>query len=165
MIEPSLKRLAANVLTRAASAGLVVTTAESCTGGLVSAALTSVPGSSATFTHGFVTYANEAKTDLLGVKRETLEARGAVSRAVAAQMAEGALARSGADVAVSITGIAGPGGGTDAKPVGLVWFGLAGPFATMTERRLFPDTSRDLVRLLTARMALRLLERGLAHCR
>lgn len=153
--------LAERVVTRAASEGLTAVTAESCTGGLVSAALTSIPGSSAAFTHGFVTYANEAKIDLLGVQPRTLAARGAVSRRVAEEMAAGALRRSGADVAVSITGVAGPGGGTDAKPVGLVWFALAGPFGVTAERRLFPGTSRDFVRMLATRQALRLLLRGI----
>jgi len=162
MIESSLTRLAERVVARAAADGLTAVTAESCTGGLVSAALTAIPGSSAAFTYGFVTYANEAKQDLLGVSAASIVRRGAVSRTVAEQMASGALDRSGADIAVSITGVAGPGGGTTKKPVGLVWFGLAGPFGVRTDRKLFPDTSRDLVRLLAGRHALRLLERGIA---
>ncbi|MEO1656943.1 MAG: CinA family protein [Pseudomonadota bacterium] len=162
MMDPVSQRLAESVITRAASEGVTAVTAESCTGGLVSAALTSIPGSSAAFTYGFVTYANEAKEDLLGVPPELIAGHGAVSRQVAEAMAAGALARSGADLSVSITGVAGPGGGTDDKPVGLVWFGLGGPFGIKTERRLFPDTSRDLVRTLAARTALRLLQRGIA---
>lgn len=162
MIESSLSRLAERVITRAGSQGVTMVTAESCTGGLVSAALTAIPGSSAAFTYGFVTYANEAKQDLLGVSERSIADRGAVSRAVAEEMAAGARTRSGADLAVAITGVAGPGGGTSVKPVGLVWFALAGPFGVKTDRKLFPDTSRDLVRLLAARQALRSLERGIA---
>lgn len=162
MIDQETRRLAEAVVTRAAADGLTAVTAESCTGGMVSASLTAVPGSSAAFTYGFVTYANEAKMDLLGVRQQTLRSRGAVSRLVAIEMAEGAMKRSGADLAVSITGVAGPGGGTDKKPVGLVWFAVSGPFGTLPDRRLFPDTSRDLVRTLATRNALRLLLRGIS---
>ncbi|MEM9810896.1 MAG: CinA family protein [Pseudomonadota bacterium] len=154
--------LAEAVITKLASEGLTAVTAESCTGGLVSAALTSIPGSSAAFTYGFVTYANEAKEDLLGVQRSTLNTYGAVSRTVAEAMAHGATLRSGADIAVSITGVAGPGGGTARKPVGLVWFAISGPFGVLPERRLFPDTSRELVRTLATRTALRLLLRAIS---
>ncbi|MEO1041517.1 MAG: CinA family protein [Pseudomonadota bacterium] len=160
-MDPTSQRLAEAVVTQAASEGLTAVTAESCTGGLVSAALTSVPGSSAAFTYGFVTYANEAKQDLLGIPPELIRAHGAVSRQVAEAMAAGALARSGADISVAVTGVAGPGGGTAQKPVGLVWFALGGPFGIRAERRLFPDTSRDLVRMHAARTALRLLQRGI----
>ena len=105
--------------------GLRVATAESCTGGLVAGAITSVAGSSDWFERGFVTYSNEAKTELLGVPRALLDAHGAVSEAVAAAMAAGALAHSHADLAVAVTGIAGPGGGTPGKPVGTVCFAWA----------------------------------------
>ena len=105
--------------------GLRIVTAESCTGGLVAAELTAVPGSSLTFERGFVTYANAAKVEMLGVSSATLETHGAVSEAVALEMVRGALFRSAGDIAVSVTGIAGPGGGSEAKPVGLVWFGYA----------------------------------------
>jgi len=105
--------------------GMTLTTAESCTGGLVSNRITDVPGSSAVFTHGYVTYADAAKVQLLSVKEETLEAHGAVSEQVACEMAEGALNASGADIAVSVTGIAGPDGGTEEKPVGTAWIGIA----------------------------------------
>jgi nicotinamide-nucleotide amidase len=104
--------------------GLKVATAESCTGGMVAAALTDVAGSSDVFERGFVTYSNAAKVEMLGVSPETLAAHGAVSEPVAREMAEGALARSAADIAVSITGIAGPGG-SEFKPEGRVCFGLA----------------------------------------
>lgn len=105
--------------------GWMIATAESCTGGLVAGALTDIAGSSAVVERGFVTYSNEAKTQMLGVPAELIAEHGAVSEAVARAMAEGALARSLADVTVAITGVAGPGGGTATKPVGLVHFGLA----------------------------------------
>lgn len=104
---------------------LKIATAESCTGGLIANRLTDVSGASQTFTHGFVTYANEAKVALLGVRAESLAAHGAVSEVVAREMAEGALAKSGADIAVSVTGIAGPTGGSEEKPVGTVFIGIA----------------------------------------
>jgi nicotinamide-nucleotide amidase len=107
------------------AAGVVVAAAESCTGGGVGEAITRTPGSSAWFDRGFVTYTNAAKVDLLGVKQETLGSHGAVSEAVAREMALGALNQSDADVAVAVTGIAGPDGGTPTKPVGLVWFAWA----------------------------------------
>jgi nicotinamide-nucleotide amidase len=104
---------------------LMIATAESCTGGLVAAAITSIAGSSDWFDRGFVTYSNQAKHDMLGVPLALIEQHGAVSEEVARAMAEGALAHSRAQVAISITGIAGPSGGSTAKPVGLVWHGLA----------------------------------------
>jgi nicotinamide-nucleotide amidase len=112
------------LLAKARDGGLKITTAESCTGGLVSAALTDVAGSSDVFERGFVTYSNAAKVEMLGVSPETLAAYGAVSEAVAREMAKGALAHSAADIAVSITGIAGPGG-SEFKPEGRVCFALA----------------------------------------
>ncbi|MHA1522811.1 MAG: CinA family protein [Alphaproteobacteria bacterium] len=134
-----------------------IATAESCTGGLVSALLTQIPGASVVFTHGFVTYANGAKTQMLGVPKALIEADGAVSEAVARAMARGALARSGADLALAITGVAGPDGGTDAKPVGLVHVAVASknkPTAHM--RHLFEGMSRQQVRLASVGAALRL---------
>ena len=104
--------------------GLKIATAESCTGGMVGAALTDISGSAAVFERGFIVYSNEAKIEMLGVARALIEAHGAVSQQVACAMAEGAIAHSAADVAVSITGIAGPTGGSEAKPVGLVYFGV-----------------------------------------
>lgn len=138
--------------------GLRVAAAESCTGGLVAAALTAVPGSSAVVERGFVTYSNEAKVELLGVAAADIEAHGAVSEPVARAMAEGALARSHADIAVSITGIAGPGGGSAEKPVGLVHFACArrgGP-TDHVERR-FGDVGRDAIRAASVIQALELL--------
>lgn len=105
--------------------GLRIATAESCTGGLLASLLTELSGSSAVFERGFVTYSNESKIEMLGVKRAVIDAQGAVSELVALEMAEGAIAHSRADLAVSITGIAGPSGGSDEKPVGLVHFGCA----------------------------------------
>ena len=113
------------VVRLARASGKTIATAESCTGGLVAGRITNVPGSSAVFRYGWVTYANEAKTAELGVPAELLARHGAVSAEVARAMAEGALRASGADVAVAVTGIAGPDGGSTEKPVGLVWFGLA----------------------------------------
>lgn len=136
----------------------MVATAESCTGGLVAAALTGIPGSSDVFDRGFVTYSNGAKTAQLGVAEALIASSGAVSEAVAAAMAEGALARSQAAVAVSVTGVAGPGGGSPDKPVGLVCFGLARRGAatrTLTER--FGPRSRRRIRAQAVLRALRLL--------
>jgi nicotinamide-nucleotide amidase len=116
---------AAAVLAACRAGGLTLATAESCTGGMIAAALTDVPGSSDVVERGFVTYSNAAKTDLLGVPAELIARHGAVSEPVARAMAEGALAASPADIAVAVTGIAGPGGGTAAKPEGLVHFACA----------------------------------------
>ncbi|WP_428925186.1 CinA family protein [Marinibacterium sp. SX1] len=145
------------ILQAARAAGVMIATAESCTGGMVAAALTDVPGSSDVVERGFVTYSNAAKQEMLGVRAETLAAHGAVSEAVAAEMAQGALDRSGAALAVSITGIAGPGG-SEFKPEGRVCFGLA-----MTGRPLRVETvefgapGRDKVRLAARDHALALL--------
>lgn len=138
------------------SRGLRLATAESCTGGLIAAALTAIAGSSAVVTHGYVTYSNEAKRDLLGVPWGVLEGYGAVSDSVARRMADGALARSGADVAVSCTGIAGPGGATPGKPVGLVHLGAAVHGGTRALRRVFPG-DRTAVRAATVAEAFALV--------
>lgn len=116
---------ASRVLEVLRARGWMLATAESCTGGLIAAALTHVAGSSDVVDRAFVTYSNAAKTGMLGVPEALIAEHGAVSEAVALAMAEGAIARSGADVAISVTGIAGPGGGSVEKPVGLVWFGRA----------------------------------------
>lgn len=116
---------AAAIVERYRKAGLRIVTAESCTGGMIAAALTDIAGSSDIFERGFVTYSNDAKQELIAVPRAILDAHGAVSAETAEAMASGALARSHADVALSVTGIAGPGGGSAQKPVGLVYFGLA----------------------------------------
>lgn len=117
--------------------GKTVTTAESCTGGKIASRITDISGSSAVFTHGFVTYSNEAKHNLLGVPKELLTQYGAVSEEVATAMAEGALKASAADIAVSVTGIAGPTGGSDAKPVGTVWIGIATKHNSYATKRLY----------------------------
>ena len=117
--------------------GLTCATAESCMGGGVGSAITAVPGSSAVFAGGVISYSNEVKRDVLGVKAETLQAVGAVSSETAAQMAEGARRLLKTDLAVSLTGIAGPDGGSDEKPVGLMWFGLATKDGVRTEKCIF----------------------------
>ncbi|MGJ3232367.1 MAG: CinA family protein [Oceanicaulis sp.] len=158
----ALHARAAEVLSKAAAQGVMLATAESCTGGLVAAHLTEIAGSSAVVDRGFVTYSNAAKTEMLGVPAAMIEAYGAVSEPVARAMAEGALARSQAGLAVSITGVAGPGGGTDAKPVGLVWFALAGANRpTLALERRFGDVGRSSVRALSVETALVLFIRAL----
>ncbi len=142
-----------------AARGEMIATAESCTGGLVSALLTEIAGSSAVVDRGFVTYSNEAKQDLLGVPAATLAAHGAVSEPTARAMAEGALARSRAHVTVAITGVAGPGGGSAEKPVGLVHFGCARRGSkTQTLEKRFGDLGRTEVRRAALLFALDLLE-------
>ena len=138
------------------AAGLTCATAESCTGGMAGAAITAVPGSSEVYLGGVVSYANSVKEGALGVLRETLETAGAVSGECAAEMAEGVRRLTRADIAVSITGIAGPGGGSDEKPVGLVWFGRATAEGTISEKAIFPG-SRDEVRSAAVRHALGLI--------
>jgi nicotinamide-nucleotide amidase len=153
--------LVQRVVDKAGAEGLMIAAAESCTGGLVAAAITEVPGASAVFERGFVTYSNEAKTDLLGVPAALIKASGAVSQPVARAMALGALSRSRADVAVSVTGIAGPSGGSGRKPVGLVWFALATRSGNLrAERRVFSSGDRNFVRLRATETALRLLLEG-----
>ena len=138
-------------------------TAESCTGGLVAGAITAIPGSSDAFFGGFVTYADDAKTGMIGVDAALIKQHGAVSEAVAHAMADGVLRATGADLSVSITGIAGPGGGSPHKPVGLVYIGTASVFdAPRVERHFFGDIGRDEVRLASLRAALRLLQEAAA---
>jgi len=148
--------LAARVLDAARDKGLHIATAESCTGGMIAAALTDIAGSSRVFDRGFVTYSNAAKTQMLGVLPATLAAWGAVSEQVAAEMAAGALARSQADLAVAVTGIAGPGG-SEHKPEGRVCFGLAAKAGSRTETVDFGALGRDRVRRATTDHALALL--------
>ena len=140
--------------------GMRVATAESCTGGLIAACLTDIAGSSDVVDRGFVTYANEAKRDLLGVPEELLMRVGAVSEEVARAMAAGALERSDAHLAVAVTGIAGPGGGTESKPVGLVHHACAGPGGVVTHRRVVYPGDRGAVRLATVETALDMLIDG-----
>lgn len=138
--------------------GSRLATAESCTGGLIAAALTDIAGSSDIFERGFVTYSNESKTEMLGVPAELIASVGAVSEEVAAAMAEGALRHAPADIALSVTGIAGPGGGSATKPVGLVWFGCAvrgGPVTTA--HAVFPG-DRGQVRAQAVAFGLKVVE-------
>ncbi|QPC87757.1 nicotinamide-nucleotide amidohydrolase family protein [Mesorhizobium sp. NBSH29] len=155
-----LQQLANQFLQACAERNILVATAESCTGGMIMALLTDIPGSSAMVDRGFVTYSNNAKMEMLDVAQETLDTYGAVSREAALEMAAGALARSNAGIALSVTGIAGPDGGTVEKPVGLVWFGIAVEgHPPRTESRAFPNLGRDYIRRETVRIA---LELGLA---
>jgi nicotinamide-nucleotide amidase len=161
ILPPELVEAARSVVDANRAVGRTVAVAESCTGGLVAAALTEIAGSSEVLDAGFVTYSNEAKSALLGVSDDMLETFGAVSIATAWAMAQGALARSGADVAVAITGIAGPGGGSERKPVGTVIFARACRGADRKEvdadTRAFGDLGRGGVRLQAALCALALL--------
>ena len=155
MTEPALIEKARSVIERATAGKLRIATAESCTGGLIAAALTEIAGSSAVFDRGFVTYSNDAKEAMLGVRHETLIAHGAVSSRTAAEMAEGALTASLADLAVSVTGIAGPGGGSPAKPVGLVYMAIAGRgLRTAIHELRFGDIGRSAIREATVHAAL-----------
>ena len=161
ILPAELVEAARKVVERNIALGRRVSVAESCTGGLVAAALTEIPGSSDVLEASFVTYSNDAKLDLLKVSSDIIETFGAVSIAVAWSMAQGALEASGADVAVAITGIAGPGGGTDKKPVGTVVFARAekgaDPGDIVADRKNFGDLGRGGVRLQAALCALELL--------
>lgn len=150
---PGLLRQAEDVLAAARAKGRKIATAESCTGGLIASVLTEIPGSSDVFERGFVTYSNTAKIDLLGVPEDLLAAHGAVSADVALAMAEGALRHSRADLAVAVTGIAGPKSDDTQKPVGLVYIAVPG----MVEEHRFGDIGREQVRLATVQAALTLL--------
>lgn len=158
-IDREISLLAREALDACRDGGLTVATVESCTGGLVAAALTAVPGSSAVVERGFVTYSNRAKTDLVGVSDALLRQHGAVSEQVARTMAEGALERSPADIAVSVTGVAGPDGGTAAKPVGLVHLACARRgFPTRHVRMLFgEERGRGDIRARAVRTALQMI--------
>ncbi|MEH7837135.1 MULTISPECIES: CinA family protein [Rhizobium] len=145
------------------AAGLMVSTAESCTGGLIAGALTEISGSSAVVDRGFVTYTNSAKMEMLGVQAETLSRFGAVSEETARQMVHGALFRSRAEIAVAVTGIAGPGGGSAEKPVGLVHLAAKSRAGTLIHRKmLYGDIGRSEVRLATIRTALEMVRSLLA---
>lgn len=158
MFEAEILTLAQSVLDACRARGWHVAIAESCTGGLVAGALTAIAGSSDVVERGFVTYSNEAKSELLGVPPDIISAHGGVSAETAAAMAQGAVARSPVDLAISVTGVAGPGGATPTKPVGLVLFGLARRDGTCrTERRIF-DGDRSAVRQAALQVALSLLE-------
>lgn len=160
-LDPELVAFARTVIERNRAEGRKVAVAESCTGGMVAAALTSIPGSSEVLEVGFVTYSNAAKQSALGVSSDILDTFGAVSIATAWAMARGALVRSGADVAVSITGVAGPDGGTEKKPVGTVVFACAkkgaDPDDVIADTKLFPNEGRGAIRRQAALVALELL--------
>lgn len=160
MFPEGLLILAKGLLFEARKKGLRIATAESCTGGLISGLLTEIPGSSDVVERGFVTYSNKAKRDLLGVAGVLITREGAVSKAVACAMAEGALARADAQLAVAVTGVAGPGGGTPDKPVGLVHIAAirSGGHPVHEEHR-FGDIGRHEVRLKTVEAALQLLRK------
>ena len=161
MIDAAILAQAAALLERCKAAGVMVATAESCTGGLIAATLTAIAGSSSVVDRGFVTYSNEAKSDLVGVPLALIDAHGAVSEKVARAMAEGALARSRAGLAVAVTGVTGPGGGSAEKPVGLVWFGCARRGRpSVTASHVFPGDRTDIRRLAVA-AALEMLDRQL----
>ncbi len=158
MFTPALLQAATTLLSDCRERGLMLATAESCTGGLIAAVLTEIAGSSDVVDRGFVTYSNSAKSEMLGVPPELIEANGAVSGPVAASMAEGALLHSKAALTVAVTGVAGPGGGTETKPVGTVWFGLGVRGGVTTTERLVFTGDRTTVRQATIEHALALLE-------
>jgi nicotinamide-nucleotide amidase len=155
-VTPALLAEAEALLALLRSRRLMLATAESCTGGLIAATLTAIAGSSDVVERGFVTYSNEAKREMLGVTEESLALPGAVSEEVARTMADGALARSRADIAVSVTGIAGPGGATETKPVGLVYIGAARRGGTLLVERHVFSGDRSAVRLASVSVAFRL---------
>jgi nicotinamide-nucleotide amidase len=157
VFDTEIMERAASVLAACRAKGWRIATAESCTGGLVVAALTAIAGSSDVVDRGFVTYSNKAKMELLGVPEAVLAAVGAISAEVAEAMATGAVNRAGVDLAVSITGIAGPGGSTPVKPVGLVYLGLATRDSCLNERHILPG-DRDSVRRAAMIRALKMLE-------
>ena len=156
-MDTEVTEAATAVLSAMRARGWMLATAESCTGGLIAGSLTEIAGSSDVVDRGFVTYSNAAKTAMIGVPPAMIEAHGAVSEAVASAMADGALAQSDAHASVSVTGVAGPGGGSADKPVGTVWFGLAvRDRATQTQRMVFPG-DRSAVRRATVLHALGML--------
>lgn len=157
MMDDSMHQPASALLDALRARGIMLVTAESCTGGLIAAALTEIAGSSDVVDRGFVTYSNAAKTEMLGVPAELIASHGAVSEPVARAMAEGALQRSNAAIAISVTGVAGPGGGSADKPVGTVWLGCARRGGEMvTERQVFPG-DRAAIRAATVLRAFELL--------
>lgn len=153
-----IEALAQRIVQEFAASGFMISTAESCTGGLIAGALTQIAGSSAVVDRGFVTYTNEAKMDMIGVSATTIDAFGAVSRETALQMAHGTLYRSSAEFAVAVTGIAGPGGGTATKPVGLVHIAAKKRSGHIVHREMqYGDIGREQVRLATVKTALEML--------
>ncbi|MBB4250768.1 CinA family protein [Rhizobium sp. BK008] len=158
LFPPDIISTAETIIREFTAAGLMLSTAESCTGGLISGALTEISGSSAVVDRGFVTYTNSAKVDMLGVQAETLQRFGAVSEETARQMVHGALFRSRAEIAVAVTGIAGPGGGSAEKPVGLVHLAAKSRAGALIHRKmLYGEIGRGEVRLATVRTALEMV--------
>lgn len=158
LFPPDIISTAETIIREFTAAGLMLSTAESCTGGLIAGALTEISGSSAVVDRGFVTYTNSAKVDMLGVQAETLQRFGAVSEETAWQMVHGALFRSRAEIAVAVTGIAGPGGGSAEKPVGLVHLAAKSRAGALIHRKmLYGDIGRSEVRLATVRTALEMV--------
>jgi len=162
MFVDALLTQARHILEKARENQLRIVTAESCTGGLIAGLLTEIPGSSDVVERGFITYSNEAKEELLSVPHTLIEAHGAVSEPVARAMAQGALKHANAERSIAVTGIAGPGGGTASKPVGLVYIAVARPEGDVMVREYrFGDIGRNKVRLATVEKALRLLRDSL----
>lgn len=160
MFSDEIKKLASETLELCRKKGLQISTAESCTGGLIIGALTEIAGSSDVVDRGFITYTNQAKMEMLGVPVETLKIDGAVSSVTALAMAKGAIENSDADIAVSVTGIAGPGGGTDRKPVGLIHMAaMKRDDEALHQQHNFGDIGRDAVREATVIAALKLLQK------
>ncbi|MFL5236350.1 MAG: CinA family protein [Rhizomicrobium sp.] len=160
MFAPQLLALAKSVLSTSRAKRLRIVTAESCTGGLISVLLTEIPGSSDVLDRGYVVYSNQAKSEMLGVPTDFITKHGAVSEEVARVMAQGALAHSDAQLAVAVTGIAGPGGGSDSKPVGLVHIAVArNNGALLHEEHRFGDIGRRDIRMRSVEAALKLLQR------
>jgi nicotinamide-nucleotide amidase len=156
-----IETLALSILQMCRDDGIMLVAAESCTGGMIAVALTGISGSSDVFDRGFVTYSNEAKMEMLGVTSQTLEEFGAVSREAAISMAEGALLNSRASIAIAVTGIAGPAGGSTEKPVGTVWFATSYQGKAFATGKLFPDKGREFIRQEACRTALELVRERL----
>ena len=162
MFDPDLTNKAEELLQSLREAKLLIATAESCTGGLIAGVLTEIAGSSDVVDRGFVTYSNEAKNECLGVPAEMIEEHGAVSEEVARAMAKGAVHRSRASISVAVTGVAGPGGGTAEKPVGLVHVAVARSGRDTLHKRLqLGDIGRSKVRIATVREALAMIEQAI----
>ena len=157
---PSTSALARRVLVLARKRGLTIGTVESCTGGMIGAALTAIPGSSDVMMAGLITYSNAAKSSLADVPPDLIRTHGAVSEAVARAMADGGRRRLGVSLCVSVTGVAGPGGGSPEKPVGTVWFAVAGPDGVEAELRRFGPLGRQPIRRAATRLALEMLAKA-----
>ena len=163
MFSRALKDKSTLLLEEFRIASKILVTAESCTGGLVSACLTEIPGSSDVFTHGFVTYSNNTKIEILNVSPSLIERAGAVSEEVAVAMARGALVRTPADLSLAVTGVAGPGGGTIEKPVGLVHFAVVGRNTATSHQKIIIPGERSVVRMTSVSIALDMLLESIRH--